>query len=82
VWVAESRRPTNAFRFVKRLCCKVKALPGENKLKPETCSLTPHCAMYPPSTERIAPVTNEASSEARKRMAFATSAGSPSLPTG
>ena len=36
----------------------------------------------PPSTSRTSPVTNEASSEQRKRTAPATSAGSPSRPSG
>jgi hypothetical protein len=36
VWVAESNRPTDTFRFVKRLCCKIKAYPGEDKLNPDT----------------------------------------------
>ena len=35
----------------------------------------PYCARYPPSTGSTTPVTNDASSEARKRIAFATSSG-------
>jgi hypothetical protein len=41
-----------------------------------------YCARYPPSTGSTAPVMNEASSEARKAMALATSAGSPMRPIG
>ena len=36
----------------------------------------------PPLTSRHAPVINDASSEARKRVAFAISAGVPSRPSG
>src|SRR3989475_11615931 len=37
----------------------------------------PHMAVWPPSTNRRVPVTNDASSEARNRMQAATSAGVP-----
>ena len=39
-------------------------------------------AVSPPSTVNTAPVINEASSEARKRTALATSSGLPSLRIG
>ena len=41
-----------------------------------------YCARNPPSTGSTAPVMKEASSEARKRMALATSADSPIRPIG
>jgi hypothetical protein len=41
-----------------------------------------YCARKPPSTGSIAPVMKDASSEARNKIAFATSLGSPSLPIG
>ncbi len=42
----------------------------------------PVCAVNPPSTTIVAPVTKDASSEARKRTAFAISSGSPMRPVG
>ena len=41
-----------------------------------------YCARNPPSTGSTAPVMKEASSDARKTMALATSAGSPMRPIG
>src|SRR6185437_6946470 len=38
--------------------------------------------MIPPSTDKIAPVTHEESSETRYSIAFATSSGIPILPIG
>src|ERR671919_2944423 len=46
------------------------------------CARTVHCATYPPSTMRSAPVMNDASSEARKTTAYETSIGWPARPSG
>ena len=42
----------------------------------------PQCAVNPPSTTYAAPVTYDASSEARKSATFATSSGLPQRPVG
>ena len=59
--------------------CKKNCIIFENKYK-HTKKVNILLKHTPPSTGRLTPVENDASSEARKAIAFATSSGSPGRP--
>ena len=76
-WLGGEKMGIKPFEDTEACTELIQANRPPELLNPEPSYAQAPLAIIPPSTQRYSPVINEALSLARKRKAFATSAGNP-----